>query len=307
MKNSDEVANSRLEKLRELQYQRVRERQRRKRWMLVGILTVFLLLAAALTVVTFYQNQNFEITEYNLQTEKFQKEFRIVLLSDLHNQEFGENNRDLIQAVQECEPSLILMCGDMVMEDDPNVDVILNLCEQLSQTADIYYLLGNHEGVLEYDKNGLQIPLDEYLYKLGVTVCYPGEYTIEHDGTEIRLFSVSMKEQNYEADTDIQEKFQAFVQQDGYKIVASHYPTILYKSFYEEDFDLGIAGHFLGGQIILPGIGGLYHSDTGFFPEYYGGLYELGKGQLIVTRGLGNSSVVPRINNRPELVVININ
>lgn len=67
----------------------------------------------------------------------------------------------------------------MANSGDPDVSVVLNLCEQLKETADIYYILGNHEGVLIYQEGGLEVPLDGYLYDMGVTVCYPGEYVIQ--------------------------------------------------------------------------------------------------------------------------------
>ena len=67
-----------------------------------------------------------------------------------------------------------------------------------------------------------------------------------------------------------------------------------------------MAGHYHGGLIRIPGIGGLFHWDTGFFPAYAGGLYPWGEGNLIVTRGLGNHGLIPRINNKPELVVVDI-
>ena len=72
------------------------------------------------------------------------------------------------------------------------------------------------------------------------------------------------------------------------------------------EFDLAVAGHYHGGQVILPGIGGLFHKDTGLFPEYYGGAYPLSHGTLILSRGLGNSTIFPRINNDPELILIEV-
>ena len=70
--------------------------------------------------------------------------------------------------------------------------------------------------------------------------------------------------------------------------------------------DLAVAGHYHGGIIRIPGLGGLYHPKTGFFPKYDGGKYELAQGTLIVTRGIGNHGLIPRINNRPELVIIDV-
>ena len=72
-------------------------------------------------------------------------------------------------------------------------------------------------------------------------------------------------------------------------------------------FELGLAGHTHGGIVRLPKIGPLYTAEEGFFPDYAGGSYTLANNAtLIVSRGLGDSSWVPRINNVPELSVIDI-
>ena len=51
----------------------------------------------------------------------------------------------------------------------------------------------------------------------------------------------------------------------------------------------------------------LYHGDTGLFPKYSGGMYRLARGTIFVSRGMGGHSGFPRVNDRPELAVIDIN
>ena len=73
-------------------------------------------------------------------------------------------------------------------------------------------------------------------------------------------------------------------------------------------FDLILAGHAHGGQWRLPGVvNGLLAPDQGLFPPYAGWRYELEGGTLIVSRGLARESTrVPRVFNRPELVIIDV-
>jgi predicted MPP superfamily phosphohydrolase len=89
----------------------------------------------------------------------------------------------------------------------------------------------------------------------------------------------------------------------------AHIPILFDTQLSAYDFDLGIAGHTHGGIVNLPFIGGLYTNEEGFFPNYTSGKYILNKNQsLIISAGLGDSSFFPpRINNAPELVVIDIN
>ena len=73
-------------------------------------------------------------------------------------------------------------------------------------------------------------------------------------------------------------------------------------------FDLVLSGHAHGGQWRIPGIlNGIYAPHQGFFPKYAGGRYEIENTVMIVSRGLAKeSNAVPRIFNRPEIVVIDI-
>lgn len=296
-----------IEELRRIQIEKVHAKKRKKKKTIFVTVLLFLIIVAALRYFIIRENLNFEITKYELTSSKIDGEFKIVLMSDLHNMEFGEKNETLINDIKDISPDLIVMCGDMVQKDEPDISILMNLCNQLKDVADIFFIYGNHEGVLEYDPDGPKIVLEKYLMEQGVTVCYPGEYKIQKNDTEISFFSISVSDDTYESDDVLQRQFKEFTEKDCFKIVASHYPEMLYNILSDENYDLGIAGHYHGGQIILPILGGLYHADTGFFPEYYGGLYQLEKAKLIVTRGLGNSSLIPRINNKPELVFIDIN
>ena len=48
---------------------------------------------------------------------------------------------------------------------------------------------------------------------------------------------------------------------------------------------------------------GVFAPGQGIFPKYTSGLYD---GKLIVSRGLGNQTPYPRINNEEEIIVIDI-
>lgn len=96
---------------------------------------------------------------------------------------------------------------------------------------------------------------------------------------------------------------------DAYCIVMTHIPILFETQLSAYKFDLGLAGHVHGGIVRLPFIGGLYSQEEGFFPKLCDGKHTLNNGQsLIISAGLGDSKPFPpRINNPPELVVIDIN
>ena len=92
---------------------------------------------------------------------------------------------------------------------------------------------------------------------------------------------------------------------DKYNILLSHRPE-LFDTYVEKKIDLILTGHAHGGQIRIPFIGGIIAPNQGFFPKYTSGVIEKNKTTMVVSRGIGNSIIPLRINNRPELVVITL-
>jgi len=271
----------------------------------VIVMALILLVPAVLWWVCL-NRMELTVTRYRIETEKLSADWKLALLSDLHNQEYGQGNSLLIRQIRDYAPDAILICGDMINKNDPDVSVALELCRALVEIADVYYVYGNHEGVLQYDTNGLRIPLDQYLTEQGVILLYGGLYEIRHEDDTIALFAKSIHADEYRQSENSQKLVAEFLEQDGFKLAMSHFPDLFFDALAEAEFDLAVAGHYHGGQIILPGIGGLYHGEAGFFPQYYGGEYRLKHGTLILSRGLGNSVPIPRINNNPELVFIDV-
>ena len=71
-----------------------------------------------------------------------------------------------------------------------------------------------------------------------------------------------------------------------------------------------LSGHTHGGVIRVPVLGPMFTNEGGFFPErkeeFVYGRYDAQGTPLIVSGGLENSNIF-RINNQPEVVVIDIN
>ena len=268
------------------------------------IIAVGLLLAVLGSLIggNIIQNRNFGTTFYRVSSPKISDEVRIVLLTDLHNHEYGAGNARLVEKVENLNPDIIAMAGDMVVKDDPDTSVVIDLCTQLLEIAPIYYSMGNHEGEIIYNYN---IPLDTELKNLGVTVFYNDSVDVNVNGNAIRIGGVGTSPEDFE---EYSEEFvKEFEETDDFKLLLAHYPSLFYDYLSDADIDLSLAGHFHGGQIQLPGIGGLLAIPLDWFPKYCDGQFTLEEnGTLIVSRGLGNSRIIPRINNQPELVVVDL-
>ena len=92
---------------------------------------------------------------------------------------------------------------------------------------------------------------------------------------------------------------------DCYTVLLSHRPE-LFDLYVDSGMDLVFTGHAHGGQFRLPFIGGIIAPHQGFFPEYDGGQFNQGNTTMIVSRGVGNSIIPIRFNNRPEIVLVTL-
>lgn len=297
-----------VEELRRQQAEAVREKEekqkrRRKKRLLPGVFWMFFLLLIVFLAVHISGNRRFEVSYYRLSSEKINTPVKFVVLSDLHSVEYGENNEELIEAIRKEEPDFIAMIGDMLNQDDGNTTVIQNLCRALKEVAPVYYTLGNHEGTLMYGRLD-SVALDEVLAKEEVRLLINQTAEFQKGDTVIQIAGISNEAEGY--DYWAKEKLTGFWENEDYKLVLSHFPDLYYEKLKDERFDLALAGHYHGGMVRIPGMEGLYHPQEGFFPRYSGGQYELTNGTLIVSRGIGGHGWIPRVNNRPELVVVEL-
>lgn len=233
--------------------------------------------------------------------------FRIAQVSDLHNTVFGKNNAELLQALSECEPNIIVITGDLVDAEHTEIDIALDFAKEATQIASTYYVTGNHEASLpQYDK------LKTGLESSGVVVLEDTLTQLEYKDELITLIGLSDPSFTIKGDmfgeipAMVDTKLQGLLEdKDDYTILLSHRPE-LFETYVNCGVDLVFSGHAHGGQFRLPFIGGLVAPNQGLFPQYDSGLYTKGDTNMIVSRGLGNSIIPIRFNNRPEIVLLKI-
>lgn len=252
-------------------------------------------------------SQELEVDFYHLYSPKVEggETLRLIVLSDLHNREFGKGNYELVEKIKSLEPDIILMAGDMVNQYDADISVAVSLCEQLLTVAPVYFGLGNHEGTMIYE---VGIPLDKALKEIGVNVLVNSMEQTEIKNTPVLIGSVSVGPTLYDQySRDFVKRFEDEGDDSLLKLMISHRPSLYYEKMVKTKMDLAVCGHFHGGQIRIPFLGGVYSVKEGLFPKYCAGMYDLEYSTIFVSRGLGNNHRFPRINNRPELAVIDIN
>ena len=273
------------------------------------VLIVSVLVILCLGIWTLWGNIALEVNEYEIVSERIPEAFagfRIAQVSDLHNKDFGEGYGQLLTLLSEINPDIIVVTGDLIDSRQTDLDVALEFAWQAGKIARVYYVSGNHEArVPEYED------LKTGLVKAGVVILENQKVEITREGESINLMGIedpSFQEDYLFGDSESVAR-QAIEnlqnESDGYTILLSHRPE-LFDLYVETEMNLVFSGHAHGGQFRLPFVGGLVAPNQGFFPKYDAGQFTEENTTMIVSRGVGNSIIPIRFNNRPEIVLVTL-
>lgn len=264
--------------------------------------TVFFILAC-LSFSPFAFDQRLKTVYYGVESSKISSPITIALLTDLHSCNYGEGQREILEAVDGEKPDLVLLGGD-ILDDVLPPENAQKVMAHLAQKYPVFYVSGNHEywsgkiGVLKDMVRAEGIPVLEgrsiplVLGGQRLNICGADDPT--YIGKEASLGQIARAR----AEADFRD----------FTILLIHRPE-LFKEYKPMGFDLILSGHSHGGQWRIPKLlNGFYAPDQGFFPRYAGGLYSEGGTLMAVSRGLARESTrVPRIFNPPELLIIRLN
>ena len=275
----------------------------KKKKLILSFLTV---LFAVLAIWTAWGNSALELNRFEVKSDRIPESFdgyRIAHISDLHNAEMGEKNEKLITLLREADPDIVVITGDLIDSRRTDIDVALDFTGEAVKIAPCFYVTGNHEG-----RVGEYAELKEGLMSIGVTVLEDEKVTLSKDGEEISLLGVNdptfKTDYLFGDDEDVMnESLKSLMDgEENYTVLLSHRPE-LFMVYAENGVNLVFSGHAHGGQFRLPIIGGLIAPNQGLFPKYDSGMYTKGDTNMIVSRGIGNSIIPFRFNNRPEVII----
>lgn len=277
-----------------------------KKIYMVASIVAFLLLFSSWI---WWGNTALELNEYEMISNRIPEDFsgfRIAQISDLHNAQFGEGNERLLSLLAQTDPDIIVITGDLIDSRHTDIEIALEFCESAIEIAPVYYVTGNHEArVTEYEdlKNGLE--------ENGIMILENEKVQLERDEEYITLMGIHDPSfmTNYlfgDAESVSATTLSEFQNEsDRYTVLLSHRPE-LFDVYVDSQIDLVFSGHAHGGQFRVPFIGGLVAPNQGFFPEYDAGLFSKENTTMVVSRGVGNSIIPLRFNNRPEIVVVEL-
>lgn len=239
---------------------------------------------------------------YTVVSPKLTAEVRLAVVTDFHS---SDNADDVVAMVTSCAPDAVLMVGDMFDDDTANrpTERTLSLMRQLSAQYPCYYVSGNHEAW-----TGEMDALYQQTEEAGVTVLRMSSGVLTVRGQRIALCGIpDPYEMVFSGAPDTEEQLrQALEDVDSadFTVLLAHRPELLAK-YAQFPLDLVVSGHAHGGQVRIPGVlNGLYAPNQGWFPKLAGGAYTQDGTTLIVSRGLAVRTRLPRIFNRPEVVLV---
>lgn len=294
-------------------------------------LLILLGLVAVLLLGNYWANQQIFITNYEIVDEEIPQAFdgyRIVQVTDVHSVRSQKQADLLYDKIVEQQPDAVVLTGDLIdstyytnenndlkagiTDKMPGQDTV-DFVEQLTEHYYVYFIYGNHEMVLldDVDNNPFKVAMEE----IGVIFLNNDGVKISKDEESIYMLGIQdpatlYKDSDYaEYDTHserinaMMKNVMALKEEDLYTVVLSHRPEY-FEEYIKYDADLILTGHAHGGQVRLPGVGGLYAPGQGWFPEYTSGLLEGSGTTMIIGRGIGNSVEIPRIFNPPEINTI---
>ncbi|MGN1113928.1 MAG: metallophosphoesterase [Oscillospiraceae bacterium] len=270
-------------------------------------------LSLAMAGAVAYDNTHFRTTEYTISSSKLPQSFegkKILQLSDLHQRQFGNNQKKLVEQCKKEKPDYIVFTGDLYSRNQSFDEICRKhiFMRELRKTASVYYILGNHEeetlskaepfiDLLEYD--GINVLRNE------LSRIYIGDEFINLYGLEIGKEYYKSENNSYrnlpQITADNLDKAFGKAEKDQFNILLAHSP-FYFKEYEKWGADLVFSGHCHGGVIRLPVIGGVLSPQRTFFPEYTKGVYRHKNSAMIVSAGLGKF----RAFNPAEIVSVTL-
>ena len=254
-----------------------------------------------------YEKDHFVTERYEIRSPKIRTPRRLVFLTDLHEKEFGRDNMRLKKELLRIQPDALLIGGDMVTcpWDREEFKAALSLVKFAASRWPVFYAPGNHEDRMRYRATPYFSGLEE-----------AGVRFLENDsvlfGEDIRISGARPDHSLYRHRLTRPVMSPGYIgellgdaSEDRFQILLFHTP-LFFRECADWGADLTLSGHFHGGTIRLPWFGGLMTPQYQFFCRECAGRFDRDGKTMIVGRGLGTHSVNIRLNDLPQVMVIEL-
>lgn len=286
-------------------------------WMIAGI--VLAVLVIILFMCSQYERNHVKIRKYEVESQDIGEAFdgyTMVVMADLHDAGSGRRNNRMMASIRRIHPDAVMVAGDMVYarKGRCRCQETLHLMKRLAFRYPVYYGLGNHESRMMREPEIYQKEYQEWyeeMMRSGVTVLDNISLTLRDGKDALTITGLNMDEVYYHKfnkkpmEPGYLNKTLGVARRDEYHILLAHSPAY-FDEYVKWGADLIFSGHYHGGTVRLPLLGGLMSPDYKLFPKYCRGSFSRGKHTMIVSGGLGTHSVNIRLGNMSELLVVRL-
>ena len=288
--------------------------------MIKTIVLSFIAVLALVLLESFRERRSLRAEHYRFPVRQG-KGMRLLFLSDLHGCRFGKENRRLAEAAAALSPDAILLGGDMLKasgreKEAPDTKELLSLLERFRAICPVYYAPGNHESRYRRCWPEAFEAFRQGLSRIGVRYLENACSPFRKNGTEVLIYGAELPKEYYlhlppgigrkhPMPADFLPETLGTISPSEYSILLLHTP--LYPAEAAAwGADLVLSGHMHGGTVRFPDGTGLMTPQRQFLEKKCSGLHRYGKTLLLVNRGLGTHSVNLRLNDLPEISVIDL-
>lgn len=283
--------------------------------MIIASIIIVIVILVLLSVYVYIESNGFHIVEYKIKSKKISDTVKIVFISDLHNKQYGFHNEQIIGEIDNIKPDFICLGGDMItscLEKWTDFSDTMDFVKKLAEKYVVYYGMGNHEERLkrvpEKFPEGEYEKLVDTLMEINAPLL--DDKLVKHNDI-INIYGLNLDHEYYRkvitrhfSENYLQSKL-GDIDNNKYNILIAHNPEH-FIGYSKWGADLVLSGHVHGGIIRLPFLGGVVSPALKLFPKYDGGLFKSNNSVMILSRGLGTHTVPIRVNNKAELIVIEI-
>ena len=234
----------------------------------------------------------------------------IAFLSDYHEAAYGTLDNKILKILKDNKPECVLLGGDMLNSNEDPADNLqcIRLINRIAKRHKVLYAFGNHEKKLAIDYYNKGVDFNRFTRRLNpkVKILRDESYKLFDD---VYIYGLDIPIKYYarvhfpKMDKQVLEQCLGKRPDGAYTILLAHTPDFI-KGYSDWGADLILSGHFHGGMVRLPVLGGVISPRLRLFPKYDYGLYKEGNSTEIVTNGVGQHSVKIKINNCPEIVIV---
>jgi len=282
-----------------------------------GLWLLFIVVCVLIIIELIREIRTFRVIHYKIHSSKLKgiKGRTIILLSDLHNCNYGQNNKKVLDAIRKENPDMILIAGDMLIgKEGCSLKVAKGLVEKLPEICETYYGNGNHEQRMKTYSEKCRTDFENYkahLKKTGVHYLENETAEIEWDGYSVSIHGLELPDNTYKKFQKVSlpenyvEKSLGKSDTSRYQILIAHNPVFM-DDYLRWGADLIVSGHLHGGVARIPFWRGVITPQGGLFPKYSGELTKEGNTSIVVSKGIGIHTIKIRFLNPAEIVVLHV-